>query len=409
MGGDLLTLFLCGDVMLGRGVDQILPHPGDPALREGYLRDARAYVELAAARNGPIPYPAGFSWPWGDALEVLDEAAPAARVLNLETSITQYAGFAPEKEIHYRMNPANLPCLAAARPDVCVLANNHVLDFGRPGLSDTLGALADAGLRTAGAGADTGAACRPAVLPVADGRRILVFSFGMPSSGIPREWAAAGDRSGVDFVAGPAPAAAGEINGRVQQWKRPGDLAVASVHWGANWGYHVSRSEAAFAHALLEGGVDIVHGHSSHHPRALEAYRGSSPSTDAATSSMTTRASPATRSTGTTCGRCTSSRWNRTPAGSTRCGSPRCRPGACGCGMPRAATPGGCKVSSTESAPASVPVSPAPQRARSLSVPPKGRDSGPGTTVFPFSEFAANMHFSWVLRDSHDCFPDLGT
>ncbi|MFG2093301.1 CapA family protein [Streptomyces sp. NPDC048612] len=274
MGSDLLTLFLCGDVMLGRGVDQILPHPGDPELREGYLRDARAYVELAAARNGPVPCPAGFPWPWGEALEVLDDAAPAARVLNLETSITRYPGFAPEKEIHYRMNPANLPCLAAARPDVCVLANNHVLDFGRQGLADTLDVLAGAGLPTAGAGADQEAAQRPAVVPVADGGRILVFSFGMPSSGIPRAWAAGEGRSGVDFVAGPSPAAAGEITRRVRQLKRPGDLAVASVHWGANWGYHVSRDEAAFAHALLEGGVDVFHGHSSHHPRALEAYRG---------------------------------------------------------------------------------------------------------------------------------------
>ncbi|MGY5138802.1 CapA family protein, partial [Streptomyces nigrescens] len=93
-------------------------------------------------------------------------------------------------------------------------------------------------------------------------------------SGIPRDWAAAGSRSGVDFVARPTPAAAGEIIGRVRQLKRPGDLAVASVHWGPNWGYHVTRSEAGFAHALLEGGVDVVHGHSSHHPRALEAYRG---------------------------------------------------------------------------------------------------------------------------------------
>ncbi|MFF3543934.1 CapA family protein [Streptomyces platensis] len=274
MGGDLLTLFLCGDVMLGRGVDQILPHPGDPALREGYMRDARAYVELAAAKNGPVPCPAGFAWPWGDALEALDDAAPAARVLNLETSITRYAGFAPEKEIHYRMNPANLPCLAAARPDVCVLANNHVLDFGRQGLADTLGTLASAGLRTAGAGADPDAARRPAIVPLADGRRILVFSFGMPSSGIPRAWAAAGGRSGVDFVARPSPAAAGEIIGRVRQVKRPGDIAVASVHWGPNWGYHVTRSETDFARSLLEGGVDLVHGHSSHHPRALEAYRG---------------------------------------------------------------------------------------------------------------------------------------
>ncbi|WP_405411644.1 CapA family protein [Streptomyces decoyicus] len=274
MGSDLLTLFLCGDVMLGRGVDQILPCPGDPALREGYVRDARSYVELAEAANGPVPRPAGFAWPWGDALRVLDDAAPAARVLNLETSVTADGEFAPGKGIHYRMHPANLPCLTAARPDVCVLANNHVLDFGRQGLADTLDALAGAGLRTAGAGADADAARRPAVIPLEGGRRILVFSFGMPSSGVPGSWAATGDRAGVDFVARPSSAAATAIVGRVRQVKRPGDLAVASVHWGANWGYHVPRDEAAFAHALLDGGVDVVHGHSSHHPRALEAYRG---------------------------------------------------------------------------------------------------------------------------------------
>lgn len=43
----LMTLFLCGDVMLGRGVDQVLPHPGDPELRERCAGDARAYVRLA--------------------------------------------------------------------------------------------------------------------------------------------------------------------------------------------------------------------------------------------------------------------------------------------------------------------------------------------------------------------------
>ncbi|MGW0756483.1 CapA family protein, partial [Streptomyces sp. NPDC002814] len=37
MGGGMVTLFLCGDVMLGRGVDQVLPHPGDPALRETWV------------------------------------------------------------------------------------------------------------------------------------------------------------------------------------------------------------------------------------------------------------------------------------------------------------------------------------------------------------------------------------
>ena len=63
--------------MPGRGIDQILPHPGDPELREHYADDANAYVRLAERANGPIPRPAGFSWPWGDALPVLEQAAPA--------------------------------------------------------------------------------------------------------------------------------------------------------------------------------------------------------------------------------------------------------------------------------------------------------------------------------------------
>ena len=59
----LMTLFLCGDVMLGRGVDQILPYPGDPELRERYAGDARAYVRPAERANGPIPRPLAFPGP----------------------------------------------------------------------------------------------------------------------------------------------------------------------------------------------------------------------------------------------------------------------------------------------------------------------------------------------------------
>ncbi|GAA3773882.1 CapA family protein [Streptomyces chiangmaiensis] len=267
-------MFFGGDVMLGRGVDQILPHPGDPALRESYIHDARAYVGLAEEANGPIPRPAAFSWPWGEALPILDAAGPDVRVINLETSVTRDGDFAPGKGVHYRMSPGNLPCLAAARPDVCALANNHVLDFGRRGLEETLDSLAGAALRTAGAGRDAVAAQRPAIVPLHTGGRVLVFSFGMASSGIPDDWAAAEDRAGVDFVREPSVAAAAAFAGRLRQMKRPGDIAVASVHWGANWGYDVSRAEIGFAHALVDAGVDIVHGHSSHHPRPLEAYRG---------------------------------------------------------------------------------------------------------------------------------------
>ncbi|WP_066942719.1 CapA family protein, partial [Microtetraspora fusca] len=254
MGPRPVTLFLGGDVMLGRGVDQILPHPGDPALRESYVGDARTYVELAEAVNGRIPSPVDVAWPWGEALALLDEAAPDARLLNLETSVTCDGEFAPGKGVHYRMNPANLPCLAAARPDACALANNHVLDFGRAGLAETLDALAAAGLPAAGAGRDADEARAPVAVPLPGGGRLLFFSFGMASSGIPEQWAATASRSGVDFVDDLSEDVAAAVAERVRRAKRPGDLAVASIHWGSNWGYRVSGAQIRFAHALVAGG-----------------------------------------------------------------------------------------------------------------------------------------------------------
>ncbi|MGW0878814.1 CapA family protein [Streptomyces sp. NPDC002671] len=269
-----LTLFLAGDVMLGRGVDQILPHPGCPALREDYVRDAREYVALAEQANGPIPRPVDPAWPWGEALTILDRAAPDVRVINLETAVTGGGHFAPGKAVHYRMHPANLPSLAAVRPDVCALANNHVLDFGPAGLEETLDSLAEAGLRTAGAGRDEREAWQPAIVPLRSGGRVLVFSFGLPSSGIPHGWAATAERAGVALVPALTAAAAADFADRVRRIVRPGDLVVASVHWGANWGYDVSHAETRFGHALVDAGADLVHGHSSHHPRPLEVYRG---------------------------------------------------------------------------------------------------------------------------------------
>ncbi len=269
----MVTLFLCGDVMLGRGVDQVLGHPGDPTLLESYLHDARDYVRLAEAVNGPVPAPVDPDWVWGDVLAVLHEADVDARIVNLETSVTTSDDFAANKAVCYRMNPTNLPTLAALRPDVSTLANNHVLDFGAAGLAETLDSLTAVGLRTAGAGLDSEAARRPAVVPVEDGR-VVVVAIGTPSSGIPPGWAATEDRPGVDLLPRLSDSAADDVLARVDGVRQPGDVVVVSVHWGGNWGYEVPDEHVRFAHRLVDGGVDVVHGHSSHHPRPVELYRG---------------------------------------------------------------------------------------------------------------------------------------
>jgi poly-gamma-glutamate capsule biosynthesis protein CapA/YwtB (metallophosphatase superfamily) len=270
-----VTIFLCGDVMLGRGVDQILPYPGDPSLRERQVRDARIYVELAESLNGIIPRPVDWAWPWGDALELLDAAQCHARIVNLETSVTASSDFAPGKGVHYRMNPANLPALTVARPDACVLANNHVLDFGRRGLLETLDVLSTAGLRIAGAGQSSADAEAAVVVPLpGSSGRLIIVAFGTPSSGIPLSWAAGSDRAGVNLLARFTDAQADQLCDRAGIVRQPGDVVIASAHWGSNWGYDIELDQVRFAHRLIDGGFDLVHGHSSHHPRPLEVYRG---------------------------------------------------------------------------------------------------------------------------------------
>ena len=76
---DLITLFLAGDVMTGRGIDQILPRPRDPALHEPYVRNALRYVELAEESSGPVPRPVDPPYIWGDAVAELTRMAPEER------------------------------------------------------------------------------------------------------------------------------------------------------------------------------------------------------------------------------------------------------------------------------------------------------------------------------------------
>ena len=195
-----IKLFLCGDVMTGRGIDQVMPHPSDPILYEPYVKNANRYVELAEQANGPIPRPVEFSYIWGDALASLERAAPDVRIINLETSLTTSSDHWPYKRIHYRMHPGNVPCLTAAGIDCCVLANNHVLDWGYAGLEETLRTLHGANVKTAGAGADLARARAPAGFPVPGKGRVLVFAFGAESSGVSYAMAAQPDQPGVNWL-----------------------------------------------------------------------------------------------------------------------------------------------------------------------------------------------------------------
>jgi poly-gamma-glutamate synthesis protein (capsule biosynthesis protein) len=176
------------------------------------------------------------------------------------------------------MQPQNLPVLTAADIDCGVLANNHVLDWGRPGLVETLMALGRAGIASAGAGPDAQAAAAPARLTapaLPDGGRVLIFAVGVGSSGIPAAWTATAEQAGVNRIGDLSDAVADSIAERIHSVRAPADLTLLSIHWGGNWGYAIPEGHRRFAHRLIDSGtVDAIHGHSSHHPLGIEVHRG---------------------------------------------------------------------------------------------------------------------------------------
>jgi poly-gamma-glutamate synthesis protein (capsule biosynthesis protein) len=261
--------------MTGRGIDQVLSHPGDPTLHESYVKDARDYVHLAERANGPIPRSVKPSYIWGDALDELEKASPDLRIINLETSITSSDDYWRGKAINYRMHPANISCITALKPDLCVLANNHVLDWGRPGLIETLAILKQANVKSAGAGRNRKEAEAPAIMEIRGKGRVIVFAFGSPTSGIPFEWAASKNKPGINFLEDFSDDAVRNIKGMVEEVKQQGDIAIASFHWGGNWGYAVPHEQMELARRLIDhASIDVIYGHSPHHVKGIEVYKG---------------------------------------------------------------------------------------------------------------------------------------
>lgn len=271
-----LRLALCGDVMLGRGVDQILPHPGNPAIyvSQTGITDANVYVRAAEQRHGAIPAGRGFDYVWGDVLPMFASFAPDLRLINLETAITAQGKPWPNKWIHYRMNPRNVAALVHADVDFCALANNHIMDWGYVGLGETLTALATVGIARAGAGRNRANASSPAILSVPGKGRAIVVSFAMLSGHMPAPWAADEERPGVNLIEA-SERGLDEVKHSVAGVKRPGDVLIASVHAGNNYGHEIDPAEHDLFRRLIdEAAFDLVHCHSSHHVKAIELYNG---------------------------------------------------------------------------------------------------------------------------------------
>lgn len=232
----MTTLAFLGDLMLG----------GD--------------VSAALAQHGP-------AWLLGDCLDHLQRAD--AVIANLESPITSNA--APWRRTfkfyHFKAEPSAVKLLQAGNVRAVCLANNHMLDYGKRGLTDTLTALEGAGIAGVGAGRDLAEARAGRILNVAGMKVGLVAATdGMP------EFTASEGAAGthvLDFRAGNTE----WIARAVSDLRRAGAvLIVLSIHWGPNLRRSPSTRFRAFARDAIDVGVDVIHGHSAHVAHGVERH-----------------------------------------------------------------------------------------------------------------------------------------
>jgi poly-gamma-glutamate synthesis protein (capsule biosynthesis protein) len=234
-----ITLALAGDVMLGR------------------------LVNLAILADGP-------RYPWGDVLPLVREADLC--LINLECVIAESGElFTPRRVFYFRADPKAIEVLTLAGVDYVTLSNNHALDFQAPALLETIGHLDEHGIAHAGAGRNLEEASQYALLE-AKGVKVGVVAFADHFW----EYAATESTPGTNVI----PIAVDErhfqrVRESIEAVRAAGaDLVVFSIHWGPNMRHVPSQDFRDFAHAVMDAGADIFHGHSAHVFQGIEVYKG---------------------------------------------------------------------------------------------------------------------------------------
>ena len=184
-------------------------------------------------------------------------------MVNFECPVTT-RGRKIRKPYNFRMHPRFLSAFASAGIDVVNLANNHIYDYGKAGLFDTISYLDSVGIRHVGAGRNAGQAHRPVVIH-ARGRRIALLGYygGGEAPKATRRSQGVADRRIEDIQS--------DV-GRIRR-EKTADYIVVNLHWGVEKAEIPDSDQIEFAHEVIDAGVDLVVGHHPHVLQGIERYK----------------------------------------------------------------------------------------------------------------------------------------
>lgn len=228
-----IHILAAGDILLDRGVDKYLDEYG-------------------------------YDYPYKDIKREIRKADIA--FANLECPLTGKgeAVLKKRQDLIFKGSSQNGAALHGAGFDLLNLANNHAMDQGREGLLDTVDILADAGIKSLGAGKSRSEARKPVFIEKGGVRVGFLGYSDFPPEGYIY------DEDKAD-VARPDLKTLGE---EVRADAEDCDVLVVSFHWGKEFDHYPGKMQQELAHAAVDNGADIVIGHHPHVLQGIENYKG---------------------------------------------------------------------------------------------------------------------------------------
>ena len=237
--GEVTTISIVGDVMLGRRVAQA---SGDDPIRT--LRPTAKRLAAAEITVG-----------------------------NLESTLSD-DGSPTQGGDSFHADPDIVDGLELAGFDLVSLANTHLGDYGQRALRQTLAELRDADLPYVGAGRDLDEARKPVII-TRDGVRVGFLG----TESIGETPAATADGGGTNRLN--MPPRTGPLNerqldritGDIADLSKAVDVVVVIPHWGTQYTHVPEASQRRVARAFADAGADLVIGGHPHWVQGWETRR----------------------------------------------------------------------------------------------------------------------------------------
>jgi poly-gamma-glutamate capsule biosynthesis protein CapA/YwtB (metallophosphatase superfamily) len=259
-----LAIILCSHALTACQENSSTPHIIPPVKHAENIIHITAVGDIMlGGTSEPVLEKYGYDYPFEKTRHLFSSSDIV--IGNLEGPLTHSeTPYSTEKEYLFKTPPQQVaPALKKAGFNVINLANNHIMDFGKQGLIDTIDSLKSNDIRYVGAGMNIQQARKATIINSGKYKiGFLSYSLTFPES----FWA-------TENNPGSAFGHEHQIRTDVRELTKNADIIVVSFHWGREKTTQLRPYQPLLAHAAIDEGADMIIGHHPHVLQAIEQYK----------------------------------------------------------------------------------------------------------------------------------------